>query len=166
MAKETVTVIDNQTGRRVDLDILTPTSGPKTIDIRPLSRALGYFTYDPGFMSTASCASGLTYLEGERGVLQYRGYPIEQLARHSTFMEVCYLLLYGELPQRADLDGFVDIITNHTMINESLLRFFSGFHHNAHPMAIMVGVVGRCRRSITTRWTSITRGTARSSRTA
>jgi len=142
MAKETVTVIDNQTGKRVDLDILTPTSGPRVIDIRPLARELGYFTYDPGFMSTASCSSGLTYLEGERGVLQYRGYPIEELARHSTYMEVCYLLLHGELPQRSELDGFVDIITNHTMLHEALKRFFSGFRRDAHPMAIMVGVVG------------------------
>jgi citrate synthase len=142
MAKETVTVIDNQTGKRVDLDILTPTSGPKTIDIRPLARELGYFTYDPGFMSTASCSSGLTYLEGSEGVLQYRGYPIEQLAEQSNYMEVCYLLLYGELPDQAQLKAFDDIITTHTMLHEALKSFYSGFRRDAHPMAIMVGVVG------------------------
>tara|TARA_B110000091_G_scaffold209749_1_gene251416 strand:- start:536 stop:1741 length:1206 start_codon:yes stop_codon:yes gene_type:complete len=107
-----------------------------------LYKELGYFTYDPGFMSTASCSSAITFLDGEQGILQYRGYPIEQLAEHSNYLEVCYLLLNNKLPNRLELTEFEVDITNHTMLHEALKSFFSGFRRDAHPMAIMVGVVG------------------------
>jgi citrate synthase len=138
----TVTIIDDETGKKVQMPLLTPTSGPKTIDISTLYKELGYFTYDPGFMSTASCSSAITFLDGEKGVLQYRGYPIEQLANNSSYLEVCYLLLNDKLPTQTEMDVFEADITNHTMLHEALKRFFSGFRRDAHPMAIMVGVVG------------------------
>jgi citrate synthase len=138
--KATLTFSD--TGKSIELDILTGTEGPGTIDITSLYGQAKVFTYDPGFVSTASCNSSITYIDGNQGVLRYRGYPIEQLAERSTFIEVAYLLLYGELPTPVQLEDFTRIITHHTMINESLLRFFQGFHNNAHPMAMMVGVVG------------------------
>ena len=142
MSTETVTIIDDSTGKKVQMPLLTPTSGPKTIDISALYKELGYFTYDPGFMSTASCSSGITFLDGDKGVLQYRGYPIDQLAEHSSYLEVCYLLMHNKLPSKVELDEYVNIITNHTMMHEALKRFYSGFRRDAHPMAIMVGVVG------------------------
>jgi citrate synthase len=129
-------------GKRVELPVIEGTQGPDAIDVSELYRRQGLFTYDPGFMSTASCESAITYIDGEAGILQYRGYPIEQLAAHSSFLEVAYLLLYGELPGAAQLAEFEHIITYHTMLNESLKDFYGGFHHDAHPMAIMVGVVG------------------------
>jgi citrate synthase len=138
--KATLTFSD--TGKSIELDILSGTEGPDTIDITSLYGQAKVFTYDPGFVSTASCNSSITYIDGNQGVLRYRGYPIEQLAERSTFIEVAYLLLYGELPTPVQLEDFTRIITHHTMINESLLRFFQGFHNNAHPMAMMVGVVG------------------------
>jgi citrate synthase len=140
--KDTVTLIDNSTGKEIELPILRPSNGTPTIDVRGLYRELGYFTYDPGFLSTASCRSSITFLDGEKGVLQYGGYPIEQLAKHSTFLEVCYLLLDGELPNEKELKQFTTIITCHTMLHEALKRFYSGFRRDAHPMAIMVGTVG------------------------
>jgi citrate synthase len=112
------------------------------VDVTQLYRNSGIFTYDPGFMSTASCESRITYIDGDAGVLEYRGYPIEQLAVDSSFLEVAYLLLYGELPNATQLQAFEHIITHHTMLNETLKNFFGGFRHDAHPMAIMVGVVG------------------------
>jgi citrate synthase len=142
MAKDTVTVIDNRTGKQIELPIRSSTQGPDAVDIGRFLRETGYFTYDPGFLSTASCHSSLTYLDGKQGMLQYGGYPIEQLAEHSSFIEVAYLMLHGELPNRAQLDSFQDSITHHSMLNESLKEFFRGFYHDAHPMAIMVGVVG------------------------
>lgn len=142
MTTETVTIIDDSTGKKVQLPLLTPTSGPKTIDISALYKELGYFTYDPGFMSTASCSSKITFLDGDKGILQYRGYPIEQLADQSSYLEVCYLLINDKLPTKAELAEFDKTITNHTMLHEALKRFFSGFRRDAHPMAIMVGVVG------------------------
>ncbi|ROR34128.1 citrate synthase [Inmirania thermothiophila] len=142
MSNDTVTLIDNRTGKRADLPILDPTLGPSTVAIGGLPKALGYFTFDPGFVATASCRSAITYIDGEEGVLLYRGYPIEQLAEQSTFLEVAYLLLYGELPTAEELAAFERSITNHTMINESLKSFFNGFHYDAHPMAMMCGVVG------------------------
>ena len=138
----TVTIIDDETGKKVQMPLLTPTSGPKTIDISALYKELGYFTYDPGFMSTASCSSAITFLDGDKGVLQYRGYSIEQLAEHSSYLEVCYLLLNGELPNKEEMTSFEADVTNHTILHEALKRFFSGFRRDAHPMAIMVGVVG------------------------
>jgi citrate synthase len=142
MSKETVTIIDDSTGKKVQLPLLSPSAGPKTIDIGALYKELGYFTFDPGFMSTASCSSEITYLDGDNGVLQYRGYPIEQLAEHSSYLEVCYLLLNNRLPTGDELKNFEVTITNHTMMHEALKRFYSGFRRDAHPMAIMVGVVG------------------------
>jgi len=142
MSSETVTIIDDATGKKVQLPLLSPTSGPKTIDISTLYKELGYFTYDPGFMSTASCSSAITFLDGEKGVLQYRGYPIEQLAEQSSYLEVCFILINDKLPSRQELDDFVNEVTNHTMLHEALKRFYSGFRRDAHPMAIMVGVVG------------------------
>ncbi len=142
MSKDTVTITDNSTGNEVTLPIYTPTAGPKVIDIGKLYKELGYFTYDPGFMSTASCSSSITFLDGDKGVLQYRGYPIDQLAEHSSYLEVCYLLLNARLPKKEELEEFVTTVTNHTMLHEAMIRFFSGFRRDAHPMAIMVGVVG------------------------
>ena len=142
MKKDTITLIDNSTGKEIELPILRPSNGIPTIDVRTLYGELGYFTYDPGFLSTASCRSNITYLDGLKGELQYCGYPIEQLADHSTFLEVCCLLLDRELPSQKELADFTDIITHHTMLHEALKRFYSGFRRDAHPMAIMVGVVG------------------------
>jgi len=129
-------------GADVDLPVMEGSVGPKVMDIRKLYAQTGMFTFDPGFTSTASCESKITYIDGEKGELQYRGYPIEQLAAHSDFMEVCYILLFGELPTKAEKEKFVHDITHHTMVHEQLHRFFSGFRRDAHPMAIMVGVVG------------------------
>jgi citrate synthase len=116
--------------------------GPSVVDIRKLYAETGMFTFDPGFMSTASCESKITYIDGEMGVLLYRGYPIEELAEHSSFMEVTYLLLNGDLPTEGEFEEFNSIITRHTMIHEQLTQLFRGFRRDAHPMAIMVGVVG------------------------
>jgi len=142
MKKDIVTVVDNISGRRIELPIKHPTQGPPVVDISHFYRELGYFTYDPGFLSTASCQSAITYIDGEQGILQYRGYPIEQLADQSSFLEVTYMMLNGKLPNVTELDEFSSIIKHHSMLNESLKSFFRGFYHDAHPMAIMVGVVG------------------------
>lgn len=140
--KETMTLTDNSTGESIELPILRPTNGIPTIDVRSLYSQIGYFTYDPGFVSTASCRSKITFLDGEKGTLQYAGYPIEQLADHSTFLETCYLLLHGELPTAEENEQFKETITYHTALHEALKRFYSGFRRDAHPMSIMVGVVG------------------------
>lgn len=142
MSKKTVTLIDNESGKELKLDVLQPTMGPPTIDIRALYKTMGYFTFDPGFVSTASCSSDITYMDGEEGILEYRGYPIEQLAESSSYIETCYLLFYGDLPTPEELDTFQRTICNHTMIHEALKNFYSGFRRDAHPMAIMMGVVG------------------------
>jgi citrate synthase len=126
----------------IDFPVLGGSEGPDVIDVRALYGKTGKFTYDPGFMSTASCRSSITYIDGEAGILQYRGYPIEQLAENSTFLEVAYLILHGELPNKKELDNFVNIITRHTMVHEQLSRFYSGFRRDAHPMAVLCGVVG------------------------
>ncbi|GAA6167245.1 citrate synthase [Sessilibacter corallicola] len=133
----TVEGLDEQ----VELPVYSGSTGPDVIDVRGLT-GKGYFTYDPGFVSTASCESKITYIDGEAGVLLHRGYPIEQLAEHSDFLETCFLLLNGELPNPQEKEEFVNIITNHTMVNEAMARFFRGFHHNAHPMSMMCGAVG------------------------
>jgi len=125
----------------IELPLLSGTAGPEVVDIRKLV-AEGYFTYDPGFMSTASCASKITYIDGENGILLHRGYPIEQLAEHSDFLETCFLLLNGELPTKEEKEAFTKEITFHTMVNEAMVRLFRGFHHDAHPMAMMCGAVG------------------------
>ena len=142
MSNETVTITDNSTGKEVTLPIYTPTAGPRVIDIGRLYKELGCFTYDPGFMSTASCSSAITFLDGDAGVLQYRGYPIDQLAEHSSYLEVCFLLLNDRLPQKEELEYFESTVTNHTMLHEAMIRFYQGFRRDAHPMAIMVGCVG------------------------
>ena len=125
-----------------DYKVLSGSVGPDVIDIRKLYADTGMFTYDPGFTSTASCESALTYIDGDEGVLLHRGYPIGQLAEQSSFMEVCYLLLNGELPKAAELDNFTYTITRHTMLHEQLATFYRGFRRDAHPMAVMCGVVG------------------------
>src|SRR5438128_7102395 len=129
-------------GKALEAPVYGGTIGPDVIDIRALYGKTGMFTYDPGFLSTASCASRITYIDGDQGVLLYRGYPIEQLAVHCDFLEVCYLLLYGELPTQAQKDKFVWTVTRHTMVHEQLVRLYSGFRRDSHPMAVMVGVVG------------------------
>ncbi|MGE3992299.1 citrate synthase [Pseudorhodoplanes sp.] len=118
------------------------TIGPEVVDISKLYAATGMFTYDPGFTSTASCESKITYIDGDEGILLYRGYPIEQLAEHGDFLETCYLLLFGELPTATQKADFVKRVTNHTMVHEQMSRFFQGFRRDAHPMAVMVGSVG------------------------
>ena len=124
----------------LQLPVLEGTIGPSVVDIRALQSKGGVFTYDPGFLSTASCRSSITYIDGDKGELLYRGYPIDQLAGHCDFLESSYLLLNGELPNKAQYDEFVWQITRHTMVHEQLYKFFSGFRRDAHPMAIMVGV--------------------------
>ncbi len=128
--------------KKVELAVRSPSIGPNVIDIQKLYRETGCFTYDPGFTSTANCASKITYIDGEEGVLLYRGYPIEQLAETSSFIEVCYLLLNGELPNKAQLAEFTSTITRHSMVHEQITRFYQGFRRDAHPMAVMCGVVG------------------------
>ncbi len=128
--------------KEVTLPILKGSVGPDVIDIRKLYGETDAFTFDPGFTSTASCESQITYIDGDKGVLLYRGYPIEQLAEHSSFLEVCYLLLNGELPTAAELEAFSSTITHHTMVHEQFDRFFQGFRRDAHPMAIMVSAIG------------------------
>jgi citrate synthase len=125
----------------LELDILTGTIGPDVIDVGKLT-SQGYFTYDPGFVSTASCESKITYIDGDKGVLLHRGYPIEQLAEQSDYLETCFLLLHGELPSQEEKDQFEGLITKHTMVNDQISTFFNGFNRDAHPMAIMCGVVG------------------------
>jgi len=142
MEKEHVTLTINSDGTSLELPVLEGSTGPKTFDVTSVYKKTGMFTFDPGFMATASCRSAITYIDGEKGILRYRGYPIEQLAEHSSFLEVSYLLLYGELPSAEALTNFEYIIGHHTMINESLQMFYRGFRYDAHPMATMVGVVG------------------------
>jgi len=137
--KATLTLHD---GRKLEFPVLSGSIGPDVVDIRTLYGKSGVFTYDPGFLSTASCSSTITYIDGDAGVLLYRGYPIEQLAQHCDFLEVCYLLLNGELPNPAQKKEFDGIVTRHTMVHDQLNRFFTGFRRDAHPMAVMVGVVG------------------------
>ncbi len=139
---ETVTLIDNTTGKKLDMPLMSGSVGPKVIDIRKLYGATGYFTYDPGFMATASCDSAITYIDGDKGELLHRGYAIDDLAEQSDFMEVCFLLLHGDLPNREQKDKFVRDITYHTMVHEQINYFLRGFRRDAHPMAVMTGVVG------------------------
>ena len=139
---EYVTLQDHSTGNNYDLPLMPGTVGPKVIDVSPLYAQTGHFTYDPGYTSTGSCESKITYIDGEEGVLLHRGYPIEELAEQSNFLEICYLLLNGELPSKAEYEEFNSIITNHTMVHEQLHTLYRGFRRDAHPMAIMCGVVG------------------------
>ncbi|OJI94181.1 citrate synthase [Planktotalea frisia] len=139
-AKRSATLSFDDTS--VELPIYSPTAGPDVLDIRKLYAQAGVFTYDPGFTSTASCDSTITFIDGGKGELLHRGYPINHLAEKSHFLEVCYLLLYGELPKAAELEEFEQTITLHTMLHEQMVNFFRGFRRDAHPMAIMNGVVG------------------------
>ena len=134
--------LTSPSGQEIDLPVRSGTIGPDVLDVGALYKQLGVFTYDPGFVSTGSCESDITYIDGEEGVLLYRGYPVEQLAAHSNFIEVSYLLLNGELPTAEQLDSFDTTIRTHTMLNEGMLRFFSGFRYDAHPMAMLSAVVG------------------------
>lgn len=126
----------------VEFPILSGTVGPDVVDIRSLYAKTGMFTYDPGFTSTAACDSAITYIDGDKGELLYRGYPIEQLAESSNYLEVCYLLLYGELPSAVQFKEFEELVTKHTMVHEQMHYFYRGFRRDAHPMAVMTGVVG------------------------
>jgi citrate synthase len=141
MEKQRIATLTLDDGRSIELPILSGTLGPDVVDMRSLNK-LGVFTYDPAFFATASCTSAITFIDGEAGLLYYRGYPIEQLAEKSDFLEVCYLLLNGELPTAAQKEDFGRIITRHSMVHDQLARFFNGFRRDAHPMAVMVGVVG------------------------
>ncbi len=140
--KDDFTLTDNSTGKSYTLPALTGSMGNRLVDISKLYPQTGILTYDPGFSSTAACKSDITYIDGNKGVLMHRGYPIDQLAKHSDYIEVCYLLLYGELPTPEQKEQFDTDIKHHTLLHEQLIRFYSGFMRSAHPMAVMVGVVG------------------------
>ncbi|MBH89452.1 MAG: citrate (Si)-synthase [Magnetovibrio sp.] len=140
--KKAFTLKDNRSGKTYDLDVIKGTIGPDVIDVRKLYSETGHFTFDPGFTSTGSCQSEITFIDGEKGILLYRGYPIDQLAENSNFLEVCYLLIYGNLPTADSMKIFSERITYHTMLHEQLNMFFRGFRRDSHPMAIMNGIVG------------------------
>ncbi|MDR5614244.1 citrate (Si)-synthase [Arsenophonus sp. ENCA] len=138
--KKTIELVDKD-AEKIELEVLNPTLGIDVIDVRGLG-SKGYFTYDPGFTSTASCESKITYIDGDKGILLHRGYPIDQLATNSTYLEVCYILLYGEKPSQNDYDNFKKIVTEHTMIHDQITRLLQGFRRDSHPMAILCGVTG------------------------
>ena len=142
MATETKSAKLSLDGNEYNLPIFSPSAGPDVLDIRELYSQAGVFTYDPGFTSTASCDSTITFIDGDRGELLHRGYPIDQLASKSHYLEVCHLLLYGELPSPVELEDFEERVTKHTMLHEQMMYLFRGFRRDAHPMAIMTGVVG------------------------
>jgi len=142
VAQKTVTLTDNSTGKSVELPVIDGTMGPSVIDIRKLYAETGMFTYDPGFTSTGSCDSEITYIDGDEGILLHRGYAIDDLAEKSNFLEVCYLLLHGELPNPAQEAEFERTITRHTMVHEQIHHFYRGFRRDAHPMAVLCGVTG------------------------
>ncbi len=141
MSDKSFELVNPDTGQKAELPVHEGTMGPASIGVTRLFKDHGVFTYDPGFAATSSCKSAITFIDGSKGVLMYRGYPIEQLAEKSNFVEVAYLLLYGELPTSRQLDAFDHQIRYHTMINEALLRFFNGFHYDAHPMAMVSSVI-------------------------
>ena len=136
------TLFNNETGQSFEIPIISGNDGPNVLDIRSIYKETGMFTYDPGFTSTASCESAITFIDGHKGILRYRGYDIKDLATHSNFIEVCYLLLHGDLPSPADRKKFGNVIKQHTMLHEQIVNLYRGFRRDAHPMAIMVGVVG------------------------
>ena len=142
MKNDTITLIDNRNGKKHKFTIKKGSSGPDVVDLTSFFSKTGMFIYDPGFTSTASCTSQITYIDGERGTLLHRGYKIEDLAEKSDYPEVCYLLLNGELPSKENKEKFINILTHHTMLHEQILRFYSGFRRDSHPMAVMVGIVG------------------------
>ena len=144
MPKDTLTVIDHRTGRQYDIPVQDGTI--RAVDLRQIKVSAdggdpGLMTYDPGFVNTASCRSAISFIDGDKGILRYRGYPIEQLAERSTFLETAYLLLHGELPSPAELDSWVRNVTHHTIIHENIKKFIDGFHHDAHPMGMFVSTV-------------------------
>ena len=141
MSENTVQIVDPASNAKTELPVVTGTLGDPAIDIGRLNRDTGYYTFDPGFMATAATRSAVTFIDGDKGVLLYRGYPIEQLAKHSSFLEVAYLLIKGELPGPAEFSAFEHQITHHTMMHESLKNFLHGFHHDAHPMAMLCASV-------------------------
>ncbi len=140
--QHTVTITDNASGKSIECPVYEGTHGHPVIDIGGVPKELGFFTHDPGYASTSSCRSAITYIDGEKGELLYRGYPIEQLAEKSSYLEVCYLLLYGELPNADQWDDFNNFIKRHTMVHEGIRRFLAGYRHDGHPMGILVGIVG------------------------
>src|SRR6478735_139365 len=142
MTDRTATLNFSDGASPVTFPILSGTIGPDVIDIRTLYAKTGKFTYDPGFLSTASCQSAITYIDGDKGELLYRGYPIDELATRCDFLETCHLLLYGELPNMAQKESFVEKVTRHTMVNEQMHFFMRGFRRDAHPMAVLTGLVG------------------------
>ncbi len=141
-AKKPFTLFNNETGKSYEIPVIEGSVGPNVLDIRSLYNDTGMFTYDPGFTSTASCESSITFIDGHKGILRHRGYDIKELAKYSDYIEVCYLLLHGDLPSPADKEKFLKVITSHTMLHEQLVHLYRGFRRDAHPMAIMVGVVG------------------------
>ncbi|GIX47200.1 MAG: citrate synthase [Candidatus Tectimicrobiota bacterium] len=150
MGNDTLTIIDNRTGKRYEIPIFYGTyprygAAIRAADLRQIRVAeddFGLLSYDPGFLNTASCKSAITFIDGERGILRYRGYPIEELAEQSTYLETAYLILHGELPTRAQLDSWVQNILAHTLVHENLKRLMEGFHYDAHPMGVLIGAVG------------------------
>ncbi len=143
MEQKRIATLDLGNGSQpLEFPVMSGSMGPDVVDIRSLHAKSGMFTYDPGFLSTASCSSKITFIDGDAGILLYRGYPIEQLARQCDFMEVCYLLMNGELPTSSQKASFDHTIKEHSMVHEQLARFYTGFRRDAHPMAVMVGVVG------------------------
>jgi citrate synthase len=140
--RDTVTFTDNRSGKSVEFPILNASLGPSVVDVRKLYAETGLFTFDPGYGSTGSCESNITYIDGEKGILMHRGYRIEDLAKQSDYPEVCYLLLNGELPTVDQKDRFLEALKHHTMVHEQIIKFYQGFRRDAHPMAVMVGMVG------------------------
>ena len=140
--KKKITIIDNSSGKKFDFSVIKGSNGPSVVDLSNFYEKTGMFVYDPGFKSTASCHSAITFIDGEKGKLLHRGYSIEDLAKYSDYPEVCFLLLNGELPNKEQKKKFNDILTHHTMLHEQIQRFYSGFRRDSHPMAIMVGIVG------------------------
>src|SRR5438552_15727269 len=138
---EKMTTVKLPDGRSLEFPVLAGAMGPEVIDIRTLYAKSGMFTYDPGYLSTASCSSAITFIDGDAGMLLYRGYPIEQLEQHCDFLEECYLLLNGELPDRKQKNEIVGIDTHHTMVQEPLAQLYHEFRHEAHPTAVIVGAV-------------------------
>src|SRR5881409_1362793 len=141
MASETLTIIDNRTGRQYEIPINNGAIKATDLYQIKITEDDGLVSYDPGFMNTASCQSKITYIDGDKGILRYRGYPIEQIAEKSTYLETAYLILHGELPSAAELDAWVFNVTHHTIVHESIKKFIDGFHHDAHPMGMFVSAV-------------------------
>ncbi|MCB1721235.1 MAG: citrate (Si)-synthase, partial [Alphaproteobacteria bacterium] len=141
-SQNTFTLINDKTGESYKLPVLDGSTGPSVIDVQKLYAQTGHFTYDPGFTSTGSCESRLTYIDGDKGILMHRGYSIEDLAEHSSYLEVCHALLYGDLPNKQEMEKFERNITYHTMVHEQINYFYRGFRRDAHPMAVMCGIVG------------------------